>query len=92
VPGDLRLSGIFWRLDRNRRCSKAAQSTLANFVAGLSLIFYRPFSLGDRREIALEMAENYVQAEDVVGCPVVLLNASSVDFSLRVWCPDRSIV
>jgi len=37
------------------------------------------------------MAENYVQAEDVVGCPVVLLNASSVDFSLRVWCPDRSI-
>ena len=29
----------------------AAQSTLANFVAGLSLIFYRPFRLGDRVQI-----------------------------------------
>lgn len=29
----------------------AAQSTLANFVAGLSLIFYRPFRLGDRIQI-----------------------------------------
>ena len=29
----------------------AAQSTLANFVAGLSLIFYRPFKLGDRVQI-----------------------------------------
>ncbi|MEQ8483936.1 MAG: mechanosensitive ion channel family protein [Pseudomonadales bacterium] len=29
----------------------AAQSTLANFVAGLSLILYRPFNLGDRVQI-----------------------------------------
>jgi small-conductance mechanosensitive channel len=29
----------------------AAQSTLANFVAGISLIFYRPFRLGDRIQI-----------------------------------------
>ena len=29
----------------------AAQSTLANFVAGISLIFYRPFRLGDRLQI-----------------------------------------
>ena len=29
----------------------AAQSTLANFVAGLSLIFYRPFRLGDRIQL-----------------------------------------
>ena len=29
----------------------AAQSTLANFVSGLSLIFYRPFRLGDRIQI-----------------------------------------
>jgi hypothetical protein len=28
-----------------------AQSTLANFVAGLSLIFYRPFRLGDRVQV-----------------------------------------
>lgn len=29
----------------------AAQSTLANFIAGLSLIFYRPFRLGDRIQV-----------------------------------------
>lgn len=140
----------------------AAQSTLANFVAGLSLIFYRPFRLGDRvqvnapsgletgivedvslgytvlqtfdnrrvvisnsvisntvmvnltavhprvmaivpfsisydadidkaRSIAVELAENHPQSEDVVGCPVMLLNASSVDLSLRIWCADPSV-
>lgn len=140
----------------------AAQSTLANFVAGLSLIFYRPFRLGDRiqinapagletgivedvslgytilqtfdnrrviisnsvisntvminltavhprvmaivpfsisydadidraREVALELAEAHDQVEEVVGCPVMLLGASSVDLSLRVWCADPAI-
>ena len=29
----------------------AAQSTLANFVSGISLIFYRPFRMGDRLQI-----------------------------------------
>lgn len=140
----------------------AAQSTLANFVAGLSLIFYRPFRLGDRiqinaptgietgivedvslgytilqtfdnrrviisnsvisntvminltavhprvmaivpfsisydadidraREVVLELAEAHDQVEEVVGCPVMLLGASSVDLSLRVWCADPAI-
>jgi len=140
----------------------AAQSTLANFVAGISLIFYRPFRLGDRiqinaptgletgvvedvslgytvlqtfdnrrviisnsvisntvmvnltavhprvmaiipfsisydanidqaRAIALELAVAHADVEEVVGCPVVLLNTSSVDLSLRVWCPDTTI-
>lgn len=31
----------------------AAQSTLANLVAGISLIFYRPFRLGDRLQVAV---------------------------------------
>jgi small-conductance mechanosensitive channel len=140
----------------------AAQSTLANFVAGLSLIFYRPFRLGDRiqvnaptgletgivedvslgytvlqtfdnrrviisnsvisntvmvnltavhprvmaivpfsisydadidraRAIVLELAESHAQAEEIAGCPVMLLGASSVDLSLRVWCADPSV-
>ena len=30
----------------------AAQSTLANLIAGIGLIFYRPFSLGDRLQLA----------------------------------------
>lgn len=29
----------------------AAQSTLANFVAGISLIFYKPFRMGDRLQV-----------------------------------------
>lgn len=140
----------------------AAQSTLANFVAGISLIFYRPFRLGDRiqitaptgletgivedvslgytvlqtfdnrrviisnsvisntvmvnltavhprvmaivpfsisydadidhaRSIALELAEAHAEIEEVAGCPVVTLNTSSVDLSLRVWCADPAI-
>tara|TARA_R110002012_G_scaffold106010_1_gene247180 strand:- start:24 stop:599 length:576 start_codon:yes stop_codon:yes gene_type:complete len=140
----------------------AAQSTLANFVAGISLIFYRPFRLGDRiqinaptgletgivedvslgytviqtfdnrrviisnsvisntvmvnltavhprvmaivpfsisydadidraREVALELAEAHAKVEEIVGCPVLLLNTSSVDLSLRVWCADPAV-
>lgn len=140
----------------------AAQSTLANFVAGLSLIFYRPFRLGDRiqvnaptgletgivedvslgytvlqtfdnrrvvisnsvisntvmvnltavhprvmalipfsigydadidraRAIAMELAGAHKQVEEVVGCPVVLLGASSVDMNLRVWCENPAV-
>ena len=140
----------------------AAQSTLANFVAGFSLIFYRPFRLGDRiqinaptgletgivedvslgytvlqtfdnrrviisnsvisntvmvnltavhprvmaivpfsisydadidkaRAIALELAEAHAEVEEIVDCPVLLLNTSSVDLSLRVWCADSAI-
>ncbi len=140
----------------------AAQSTLANFVAGISLIFYRPFRLGDRIQInaptgletgivedvslgytvlqtfdnrrviisnsvisntvmvnltavhprvmaivpfsisydadidkarasALELAKAHSDVEEIVGCPVLLLNTSSVDLSLQVWCADPAI-
>ncbi len=31
----------------------AAQSTLANLIAGLSLVLYKPFRLGDRLEVAV---------------------------------------
>lgn len=140
----------------------AAQSTLSNFVAGFSLIFYRPFRLGDKlqinaptgvetgivedvslgytvlktydnrrviisnasissttmvnlsareqrtmamvpisisydadidtaRALILEVASGIADIEEVVSCPVTTLNASSVDFSLRVWCADSGI-
>lgn len=140
----------------------AAQSTLSNFVAGFSLIFYRPFRLGDKlqinaptgvetgivedvslgytvlktfdnrrviisnsaissttmvnlsarelrtmaivpisisydadidtaRALILEVATGTHGVEEVVGCPVTNLGASSVDFSLRVWCPDSGV-
>ncbi|WP_349540257.1 mechanosensitive ion channel family protein [Sagittula sp. NFXS13] len=140
----------------------AAQSTLSNFVAGFSLIFYRPFRLGDKlqinaptgvetgivedvslgytmlktydnrrviisnssissmtminlsareprtmavvpisvgydsdidkaRALILEVASGLPQVEEVVGCPVTNLGASSVDFSLRVWCANSGV-
>ncbi|MCT4334734.1 mechanosensitive ion channel family protein [Paracoccus sp. YLB-12] len=140
----------------------AAQSTLSNFVAGMSLIFYRPFRLGDKLQISaptgvetgivedvslgytvlktfdnrrvimsnssissatminlsarelrtmaiitisigydsdidkaraliLEIASGMSTIEEVVGCPVTNLGASSVDFSLRVWCADSGV-
>ena len=140
----------------------AAQSTLSNFVAGFSLIFYRPFRLGDKLQISapggvetgvvedvslgytmlktydnrrviisnasissttminmsakeqrtmalipisisydadidaaraliLEIAKGLPDIEEVVGCPVTNLGASSVDFSLRVWCADSGV-
>ena len=140
----------------------AAQSTLSNFVAGFSLIFYRPFRLGDKlqinaptgletgivedvslgytmlktydnrrviisnssisittmvnlsakelrtmaivpisigydsdidkaRALILEVASGLPDIEEVVSCPVTNLGASSVDFSLRLWCADSGV-
>lgn len=42
------------------------------------------------RAIALELANAHPGVTEVVGCPVVNLGASSVDLSLRVWCPDAA--
>ncbi|QEA39510.1 mechanosensitive ion channel family protein [Pistricoccus aurantiacus] len=140
----------------------AAQSTLANLVAGLSLIFYKPFRLGDRLEvtvpggvetgvveavslgytilqtydnrrvvlsnstilntvminhtsgnprvmavvpfsigfgadidtargIAMSLARDHVDVQEVVSCPVTALSSSSVDLELWVWCRDAGV-
>lgn len=141
----------------------AAQSTLANLIAGLSLVLYKPFRLGDRlevavpggagvetgtveavslgytviltfdnrrvvlsnstiantvminhtktsprvmavvpfsigydadidaaREIVLGLAQANPDIEEVVSCPVVALNTSSVDLNLMGWCRDAA--
>ena len=43
----------------------AAQSTLSNFVAGFSLIFYRPFRLGDKLQINAPTGVETGVVEDV---------------------------
>ncbi|MGZ9810740.1 mechanosensitive ion channel family protein [Pseudoroseicyclus sp. H15] len=43
----------------------AAQSTLSNFVAGFSLIFYRPFRLGDKLQISAPTGVETGTVEDV---------------------------
>ncbi|PZX18207.1 small-conductance mechanosensitive channel [Palleronia aestuarii] len=43
----------------------AAQSTLSNFVAGFSLIFYRPFRLGDKLQISAPTGVETGIVEDV---------------------------
>ena len=56
-----------------------------------------PFSISynadidQARAIALELAEALEQVEEVAGCPVMQLGASSVDLNLRVWCPDPAV-
>ena len=42
------------------------------------------------REIVLELAQAHDQVQEVVGCPVIDLGGSSVDLSLRAWCPDSA--
>ncbi|WP_345780858.1 mechanosensitive ion channel family protein [Paracoccus maritimus] len=43
------------------------------------------------RALILEIASGMSTIEEVVGCPVTNLGASSVDFSLRVWCADSGV-
>ena len=43
------------------------------------------------RALILEVASGLPQVEEVVGCPVTNLGASSVDFSLRVWCANSGV-
>lgn len=137
----------------------AAQNTLGNLVAGLALLIYRPFEVGDKvqvtaptgletgtvesislgytilqtadnrrivlsnstianqttvnltgtdprvmaevpvslsyradvdkaRALLLELANKHPNAQEVVNCPVVALEPSSLDLCLRVWCAD----
>jgi len=53
-----------------------------------------PFSIGlhadidKARGIVVDGVASLVQAEEVVGCPVVALGSSTVDMELRVWCAD----
>ena len=43
------------------------------------------------RALILEIASGMSDIEEIVGCPVTNLGASSVDFSLRVWCKDSGV-
>ena len=43
------------------------------------------------RALILEVAAGLPDVEEVVSCPVTNLGASSVDFSLRLWCADSGV-
>ena len=43
------------------------------------------------RALILEVASGLPDIEEVVSCPVTNLGASSVDFSLRLWCADSGV-
>ena len=72
-----------------------SNTTMVNLSAGeartMALV---PISIGydvdidAARAAILEVAAEVPDIEEIVGCPVTNLGASSVDFSLRVWCPD----
>lgn len=42
------------------------------------------------RAIVIELAKAHADVTEVVGCPVINLGASSIDLSLRAWCPDAA--
>ncbi|WP_242528316.1 mechanosensitive ion channel family protein [Novosphingobium sp. PY1] len=42
------------------------------------------------RQIVLDLAQAHEGVKEVVGCPVINLGGSSVDLSLRAWCPDAA--
>ncbi len=102
IVEDLSLGYTVLRTFDNRRIV-ISNGTISNqIMINLSSIDLRvmmslPISIGytsdidKAREIVLELAQAHDNVQEVVGCPVIGLGGSSVDLSLRAWCPDSAI-
>ena len=101
IVEDLSLGYTVLRTFDNRRIV-ISNGTISNqIMINLSSIDLRvmmslPISIGytsdidKAREIVLELAQAHENVQEVVGCPVIGLGGSSVNLSLRAWCPDAA--
>ena len=101
IVEDLSLGYTVLRTFDNRRIV-ISNGTISNqIMINLSSIDLRvmmslPISIGytsdidKAREIVLELAQAHDNVQEVVGCPVIGLGGSSVNLSLRAWCPDAA--
>ncbi|MXP30185.1 mechanosensitive ion channel [Porphyrobacter algicida] len=101
IVEDLSLGYTVLRTFDNRRIV-ISNGTISNqIMINLSSIDLRvmmslPISIGytsdidKAREIVLELAQAHDNVQEVVGCPVIGLGGSSVNLSLRAWCPDSA--
>lgn len=96
---DMTLGYTVLRTYDNRRIvmanSKIATEALINLTSvEPRVLMMLPISISydsdieKARAIVLEVAHEHDQIEEIVGCPVVNLGASSVDLTLQAWCPD----
>ncbi|WP_170234981.1 mechanosensitive ion channel family protein [Croceicoccus sediminis] len=99
IVEDLSLGYTVLRTFDNRRIV-ISNGTISNQIMinltsiDLRVMMSLPFSIGyssdidKARQIALELAQAHGDVQEIVGCPVINLGGSSVDLSLRAWCPD----
>ncbi|WP_223805314.1 mechanosensitive ion channel family protein [Tsuneonella flava] len=101
IVEDLSLGYTVLRTFDNRRIV-LSNGTIANQVminlssVDLRVMLSMTISIGytsdidKARAIILELAQAHGDVQEIVGCPVINLGASSVDLSLRAWCPDAA--
>jgi small-conductance mechanosensitive channel len=70
----------------------AAQGTLGNIIAGIALLMYRPFRLGDRvryvRQILSDLAKSQPKVLALAGAPVTKLSAQGMTLYVSGWCAN----
>lgn len=98
---DVSLGYSVLRTPDNRRIvlsnSRMANAVMINHIRTDPRVIAKvPFSIGydadidKARSIALRLAGDHADMREVTGCPVVCLNASSVDLLLMLWCADAA--
>lgn len=102
VVEDMTLGYTVLRTFDNRRIVMANAKIASEVMINLTAIEPRvlmmlPISISydsdvDRaRTNILEIAGRHPEIQEIVGCPLVALGASSVDLSLQAWCSDAAI-